>query len=197
MDYFQKREEFERATFDYDHLNVLAAKVSFGSIEAKTIVFAEGVHIDQNPWFRDLPMQGNKGEVLIIKCPGLELKQIVKSSVFLMPYQEDLFWVGATYDRDFESDTPSAEAKAFLQSKLESILKLPYEIIEQKSGIRPTTMDRRPFMGSHQNDKNVYVFNGMGSRASLVAPWAAQHLFKSMYDGEMLPEEMDVARFRD
>jgi glycine/D-amino acid oxidase-like deaminating enzyme len=58
-------------------------------------------------------------------------------------------------------------------------------------------MDRRPFVGSHQNNQNVYVFNGMGSRASLVAPWAARHLFNSMYKGEVLPEEMDIARFRD
>jgi len=197
INYFQNREEFETGSFDYDRLKITSDKITYDSIEAKNILFAEGVHIHQNPWFNDLPMQGNKGEVLIIKCPGLELKQIVKSSVFLMPYQGDLFWVGATYDRDFESEAPSAQAKIFLRDKLETFLTLPYEIIAHKSGIRPTTMDRRPFIGCHPYEKNVYVFNGMGSRASLVAPWAARYLFNAMYKGEPLPEEMDIARFRD
>ena len=177
MQYFEERNEYTNSSFQYENLKVEDIDVTYESLKSRHIIFAEGMKINANPWFKDLPMQGNKGEVLIIKCPGLELKQIIKSSVFLMPYKEDLFWVGATYDRDYETDTPSAEAKSFLISKLETFLKLPYEIIHHKSGIRPTTMDRRPFVGTHDMHKVLHVFNGMGSRASLVAPWAAIQLY--------------------
>ncbi|BAO55385.1 NAD(P)/FAD-dependent oxidoreductase [Nonlabens marinus] len=196
MTFFQNRGEFTKASFIHAKLLIEESGVAYGDYQSRHVVFAEGMKIIFNPWFEDLPMQGNKGEVLIIKCPGLQLNQIIKSSVFLMPYKEDLFWVGATYDRDYETDAPSAEAKSFLINKLETFLKLPYEIVYHKSGIRPTTIDRRPFVGTHAQHKNIHVFNGMGSRASLVAPWAAEQLFQYIYEDQELPAEMDVSRFR-
>jgi glycine/D-amino acid oxidase-like deaminating enzyme len=197
MAYFKSRNEFTKDVFEYGDLQMNDGVLSYGDLKSKALLFAEGNHLPKNPWFNHLPMQGNKGELLIIKCPGLKLEQIIKSSVFLMPYQEDLFWVGATYDRDYNDDSPTANAREYLISKLENFLKLPYEIIEQKSGIRPTTMDRRPFVGNHPEHKNLYVFNGMGSRASLVAPWASKLLFDKMYNGVELLDEMDIARFQN
>lgn len=196
MDYFEGRNEFVKGLFDYQLLMINQDYVSYKGIHAQHIIFAEGNGLSHNPWFKQLPLQGNKGQLLIIKCPELDLKQIIKSSVFLMPYKKDLFWVGATYDRDYESLEPTQDAREYLISKLDVFLKLPYEIIDQKSGIRPTTMDRRPFVGQHGDYDNLYVFNGMGSRASLIAPWAAQQLFESIYEHKSLPEEMDVARFK-
>ncbi|SCY24747.1 Glycine/D-amino acid oxidase [Nonlabens sp. Hel1_33_55] len=193
--FFQDRNEFIKASLDYEKLDITNDHVSYNGIDAKAIIFAEGNGLRNNPWFHQLPLQGNKGEILIIKCPGLKLEQIIKSSVFLMPYREDLFWVGATYEREYTSAEPSDEAREFLISKLETFLKLPYEIVDHKSGIRPTTIDRRPFLGSNKDYKNLYVFNGMGSRASLIAPWASQQLLESIYNGHQLPKEMDIARF--
>jgi glycine/D-amino acid oxidase-like deaminating enzyme len=197
MVYFKSRNAFSKEIFKYDRLKIKDGELSYGDIHAKAILFAEGNHLPKNPWFKHLPMQGNKGQILIIKCPGLKLEQIIKSSVFLMPYREDLFWVGATYDRDYNDETPTEDAKNFLISKLETFLKLPYQIIEHKSGLRPTTEDRRPFVGNHLEHKNLHVFNGMGSRASLVAPWAAKLMFDKMYSGVEYPAEMDVARFQN
>lgn len=196
MLFFDKRNEFHKAAFDYGLLKIKDKEVKYSGVKARSIIFAEGNYIPNNPWFRNLPLQGNKGEILIIKCPGLQLDQIIKSSVFLMPYKEDLFWVGATYDRDYVDTSASTEARAFLISKLNSFLNLPYDIVDQKSGIRPTTMDRRPFVGRHPEYKNLFVFNGMGSRASLIAPWASRQLFDHIYNDAELPEEMDVKRFR-
>ena len=195
MDFFHERNDFSKEHFNYEELSITDHHVTYKSLNARAIIFAEGNRLPLNPWFGDLPFQGNKGEILIIKCPGLHLEQIIKSSVFLMPYKEDLFWVGATYDRDYESNEPSLTAREYLISKLETFLSLPYEIVAHQSGIRPTTQDRRPFVGHHAKHKNLYIFNGMGSRASLVAPWASHQLFNSMYDNIALPVEMDIARF--
>jgi glycine/D-amino acid oxidase-like deaminating enzyme len=67
--------------------------------------------------------------------------------------------------------------------------------VDHKAGIRPTTIDRRPFLGSHPDHSNVYVFNGMGSRAVLVAPWASQLLYNSIYNDIPLLDEVDIKRF--
>ncbi|WP_194850124.1 NAD(P)/FAD-dependent oxidoreductase [Nonlabens antarcticus] len=197
FEYFKKREEFELAIFDYAALNINKDHVTYQDREANAIIFAEGIRLPENPWFKNLPLQGNKGEILIIKCAGLKLDQIIKSSVFLMPFKEDLFWVGATYDRDYIDSDATEVARDYLISKLDTFLKIPYEIVDQKSGIRPTTVDRRPFVGNHPELKNLYVFNGMGSRASLVAPWASKLLFEKMYTGTEMPAEMDISRFQN
>jgi glycine/D-amino acid oxidase-like deaminating enzyme len=193
--YLKANSSFVRDSFDADELFHYEDQVVYKEYIAGKIIFAEGFKMLLNPYFNNLPLQGNKGEVLTIKVPGLKLDYIIKSSVFLMAYTDDLFWVGATYNGEELSNVPTQEAKEFLTSRLERILKLPYEIVEHKCGIRPTTIDRRPFVGVHQDYKNYAVFNGMGSRSVLMAPWAAQQLFDSIYNDQPLDQEIDINRF--
>ncbi|WP_405377089.1 NAD(P)/FAD-dependent oxidoreductase [Nonlabens sp. Asnod3-A02] len=194
LDYYKSMSSLILESFDFDQLSHHEDYIYYKEIKANKIIFAEGFKMRSNPYFSDLPLQGNKGEVLTIKVPGLKLDHIVKSSVFLMPYVDDLFWVGATYSREDLTDNSTEVAKEFLTSRLERFLSLPYEVIDHKHGIRPTTLDRRPFIGSHKDYKNYYVFNGMGSRAVLIAPWAAQNLYDSMYHDADINEEMNVDR---
>jgi len=52
-------------------------------------------------------------------------------------------------------------------------------------------------VGAHPEFKNYMVFNGMGSRAVLMAPWAAQQLYHSVYNNHPLDPEMDIQRFHE
>ncbi|WP_124979622.1 NAD(P)/FAD-dependent oxidoreductase [Nonlabens xiamenensis] len=196
QEYFSSKDSFISEHFDHSQLVIEKEFVSYKQLKARHIIFAEGVAIRSNPWFNDLPLQGNKGEVLLVKVPGLQLDCIVKSAVFLMPYKDDLFWVGATYDREDLSDTPTQNAYDYLTDRLERFLDLPYEVIKHLHGIRPTTMDRRPFLGFHKSSDRLLVFNGMGSRSVLVAPWAANELFNHVYQDKSLHPEIGIARFR-
>ena len=54
--------------------------------KASYVVFAEGVGILTNPWFSSLPLIPNKGEWLVISCPGLGLDQIIKGECFYCPF---------------------------------------------------------------------------------------------------------------
>lgn len=195
LQYLKKDGSLVSEDFDFDQLKHFDDYVTYKSFQAEKIIFAEGYKILENPFFKYLPLQGNKGEVLTIKVPGLKLDYIIKSSVFLMPYIDDLFWVGATYSRDDLSDAPTDDSKHYLTTRLERFLKLPYEIVDHKHGIRPTSIDRRSFVGAHAEFKNYLVFNGMGSRAVLITPWAAKQLFNSMYTDSIIETEMDIARF--
>jgi len=197
LDYFESSNSVIYETFDFDSLKLINNIVEYKDFKASNIIFAEGYRMLDNPYFNQLPLQGNKGEVLIIKVLGLKLHHIIKSSVFLMPYKDDLFWVGATYDRDNLTDLPTDHGREFLTSRLERFLKLPYEIVDHKHGIRPTTKDRRPFVGHHPIHKNLWIFNGMGSRAVLIAPWAAQQLIERIYNNSPLNPEIDIKRFQN
>jgi glycine/D-amino acid oxidase-like deaminating enzyme len=195
MDHVNRQHSLTKENFNYSQCEVCEGRVNYKDITSAKIIFADGFGMMSNPYFNYLPMQGNKGEVLTVRIPGLKLNHIIKSSVFLMPYKEDLFWVGATYDRDDLSYEATKSGLEYLISRLEGFLTLPYEIVDHKAGIRPTTIDRRPFLGSHPDHSNVYVFNGMGSRAVLVAPWASQLLYNSIYNDIPLLDEVDIKRF--
>jgi glycine/D-amino acid oxidase-like deaminating enzyme len=64
-----------------------------------------------------------------------------------------------------------------------------------EAGVRPTSPDRRPWVGEVQ--PGIWVCNGLGTRGVLVAPWTVERLLDAMTgrDAE-LPEEIDVRRFR-
>ena len=70
-------------TFDYNELKVLPNSVSYKGISAKNVVFAEGFGMIHNPYFKYLPMQGSKGEYLVIEAKELQERNIIKSSIFL------------------------------------------------------------------------------------------------------------------
>jgi glycine oxidase len=67
------------------------------------------------------------------------------------------------------------------------------EVLEQASGVRPTSRDRRPILG--RTAPHEAVFNGLGSRGVLLAPWCARHLAAHLFDGAPLDPEVDAARF--
>ena len=107
----------------------------------------------------------------------------------------DVIWGEDKYDGEERCDRPNLSAKECITSRLESFLNIPYENVEHTYGVRPKKIDRRPFVGEHKDYKNYAVFNGMGSRAVLMAPWAAQQLFNSLYKDQQLDPEIDIQRF--
>jgi hypothetical protein len=68
--------------------------VVFGiEIGSKAYYFCRGFGMHANPYFKNLPLDGTKGE-LFIKAPELNLDVIVNTSVFILPLGGDLFKVG-------------------------------------------------------------------------------------------------------
>ena len=72
-------------TFDYSQLILNSDSIEYKTIKAKNIIFAEGFGMLSNPFFNKLPLDGTKGELLIIKAPNLNLEVIMKSSIFVLP----------------------------------------------------------------------------------------------------------------
>lgn len=182
-------------SFDYSGLKFSEKGITYKSIEAKHIIFAEGYGIKQNPFFKDIPINGTKGEVLTIKAPDLKLDDAIKSSVFIISVGEDLYRVGATYERTDKTNIPTEAAKEELLSKLETFIKCDYKIVDHRAGIRPTVKDRRPIIGRHPKYKNVYILNGLGSRGVMIGPYVSQKLFNFIEKHQSLDKEININRF--
>jgi glycine oxidase len=188
---------YEETSFDYSQLVVNSDSVEYKNIKAKHIIFAEGFGMLSNPFFNKLPLDGTKGELLLIKAPNLNLDVIVKSSVFVLPVGNDYYKVGATYNWEDKTNIPTEAAKKELTDNLKELINCDFEIIEHYAGVRPTVKDRRPLVGTHPLYNNVYVLNGLGTRGVMLAPAMAKNLFNHIENLTPLDKNIDIRRIKN
>jgi len=181
--------------FDYNQIEVLGNDIQYKDVIAKHIVFAEGFGVVKNPFFNTLPLVPTKGELLTIYAPDLKIDFVLKAGVFLIPLQDDLYIVGATYEWDDITNSITTKAKEELLSKLEKLIMCPFKVVNQVAGIRPTVKDRRPLVGQHITHKNMYVLNGLGTRGVMIGPYVANRLYNFIENDTPLETEIDIKRF--
>ncbi len=194
--YLLANNQFEDETFEHDSLHISNSSVAYKSFKAKRIVFAEGFGLSHNPYFNYLPLTGTKGELLTIRAPELKETNAIKSSIFIIPLGNDIYRVGATYKWKDKTNTPTQEAKQELLEKLDTFLKCEYEVVDHVSGIRPTVTDRRPLVGRHPEQQNLYILNGLGSRGVMIGPYVSKQLFDFIEGQKPLDSEMNIERFK-
>ena len=184
----------EEELFDYRLLKIEENLINYKEHKSRRIIFCEGPNVSNNPLWQGLPMVPAKGEILTIECMNFPEDFILLNGIFILPQGNNQFRAGATYEWNFENDLPTQKGKTKLVERLESILKIPFKIIDHRAAIRPTVKDRRPIIGKHRDHKNVFIFNGLGTKGVLLAPYFANH-FAEYLNGSDLNEEVDVGRF--
>jgi len=170
--------------------------LEYKDIKAGKVVFCEGNGLIKNPFFNKLPLFGTKGELLTIHAPELKMDHIIKSAIFIMPLGDNLYKVGATFDRFDKTNEPTEEGRLELETKLKSVLTCAYSIVDHEAGIRPTTGDRRPLLGVHKDNDRLAVLNGMGMRGVMIAPLMAKKLYQFLEEGVELEKEISIRRFK-
>ena len=183
-------------TFHYGDLEVQKEYVVYKKERYKQVVFAEGFGMHANPFFFNLPLDGTKGELLVIRAPELKLDVIIKSSVFILPIGNDLYKVGATYNWEDKTPTPTVAGRNELLTNLKALVHCDFEVVDHLAGVRPTVKDRRPMVGTHPKHPNLHVLNGLGTRGVMLAPAMAKALFENIENQIPLEKEIDIKRFK-
>ena len=192
--YYDSKGSWRQEKFEYDKLVINEQLVEYNNHQYKHIVFCEGFGVTQNPYFNDLGVYGNKGDYLIIKSEKLQVQNLVKAKYFLIPLGHDLYKFGATYQRQPLNHLPSNEAKSTLIEAFDKMFKVPYTIVDQVCGIRPTTKDRRPIVGNHKKYKRLHLLNGFGSRGVMMSPKLGSDLINHIFQNEPLDDEVSIQR---
>lgn len=187
---------FLEEAFVPEQLVIREKDVQYGELTADRILFCEGWRARFNPWFSNLPYGGNKGEVLLIRLPDAQLEQMFKHRIFIVPFTGDLYWVGSTSENQFASEEPTPEGKAYLQARLEEVLRSPYELVDHRAAIRPTVKDRRPILGLHPQHPQLGIFNGLGTKGASLAPFWAKHFAIFLAFNKELDFAVDIQRFK-
>lgn len=192
----QEQGNYLEEYFDYKSLNIETNQVTYKGNVAERIVFAEGFQATKNPFFNYLPFAPAKGDILLVKIPEYPAKEkLVKHGVFIIHLKDDLYWIGSTYNRTYETIDPLPKARKSLEERLRRVLKLPFEVVEHITAVRPTVRDRRPFIGQHPHLIPLYLFNGMGAKGSYLSPLFAAEFVAYLNGEKNLDPEINIERY--
>jgi glycine/D-amino acid oxidase-like deaminating enzyme len=175
---------FQDSVFDYYNVN-----------ETETFIFCEGFEIRNNFFFNYLPMKPTHGETLTIKTAEVDFEDIINKNMFVLPLGNETFKVGATYNWELDEANITPFGKKELTEKLKSFAKFNFEIIDHQAGIRPTVSDRRPLIGTHPENDNLHVFNGLGTKGVMIAPYFSSHFLDYLFENRPLNKEVDIQRY--
>ncbi len=196
IEYLKNQKTYFNETFE--HLKLIYKKnyVEYNGVKAKNIIFAEGFGNRYNPFFNYLPVDGTKGELIIIKAINLDLKTIVNSSIYIIPIGNDTYKVGATYNWEDKTNIPTENGKIELLENLKKIISCNFEVIEHIAGVRPTVKDRRPLVGTHPSFKKYHIINGLGTRGVMLAPELVSMLYEHIENKSPIDDYIDIKRYQ-
>ncbi len=195
---FEALGQFRDETFLHSELQPSASGWQYGDFRADKVIFCEGAAIQDNPWFKNLPLKPAKGETLLCQSPTLRLPQkLYHHKKWFLPYSDGSFRIGATYDESDLSDTPTEAKKDELLRAAQDALKEPHqvEITAHLSGIRPITRDNRPIVGAHATESGLYIVNGLGSKGASTAPAMTQQITDHILKKSSIDDEVKLTRF--
>lgn len=182
--------------FDNSQLTITPEKITYQDISASFVIFCDGSNGAGNSYFSALPFAPNKGEALLVEIPGLPIDRIYKKGMMLVPMAEPgMWWLGSNYEWEFDTPEPSRLFREKASALLEEWLRVPFTIREQVAGIRPATLERRPFVGLHPLYPNIGILNGMGTKGCSLAPFFAKQLTDHLCKGTPIRPEADIKRF--
>jgi len=193
--WLEKNDCLTGSVFDMSRLQKKENGIKYAGMGARYIIFCDGKCTAQNHYFEKLPFALNKGEGMLVEIKNLPGGLIFKKGMSLVPFRENVFWLGSSYEWSYTDDRPSQKFRDNAEFWLQHFLKMPYIILEQFASIRPATLERRPFVGFHPMHPHVGILNGMGTKGCSLAPYFAKQLADKINgSGDILPLA-DIVRF--
>jgi glycine/D-amino acid oxidase-like deaminating enzyme len=190
------KERIRKERFDEKDLELVNNKVVYRGIRADRIIFCDGGQGSTLSWFRKLPFALNKGEALLVEIGGLPESHLYKKGMVVVPLgPPGLFWVGASYQWEYDHPHPTEAFRSQAENFLRGFLRLPFRVLEHRASIRPATLERRPFAGFHPAEPRIGILNGMGTKGCSLAPYFAKQLSDQLDGHKSLHPNADIKRF--
>ena len=191
--YLGKRLRLE--AFDEDQLEKIPEGWRYGEVSAKNLVYCNGLGALKSRFFNYLPFAPVKGELLEVE-QDFDPDFIANRGVFRVQLDRGIYRVGSTYTWHDLDIGPTETAKNEILAKLQELVKVPVKVVKShKTGIRPATKDRKPFLGKHPMEDSVYIFNGFGAKGVSLIPYFSKMMTQYLIKSEPIIGEVDIARY--
>lgn len=194
--YFISIHAYIQAEIKYNDI-ALTPHLHWRNIRPKKIIFCEGYLACNNPWFSWLPFQLAKGEIISATTTQFIPQNILNYGHWFIPLNSHQFRTGATFDSVNLNLTPTKTAKEALLTSLHQVypgFSMP-STCAQQTGIRPTTLDKQPFIGNHPKHPELIIFNGFGAKGSLQIPWYCHCLADYLLYNLAIPQHSNILRY--
>ena len=184
---------YEQKQVNYDQLKSNDNGVQLNEIQAKRVIFCEGYQAIHNPWLSDLPFKLSKGDVLTIQT-NMPANSLLSWGNWLASNSDGTnAKLGSSYVWNDLTHIESEDSKKALFESLQKHTSLNAAVIKHEVGIRPTTLQRKPFIGALNPStklRNAYCFNGFGSKGCLLIPYYAELFVEHLINETALPQEL-------
>jgi hypothetical protein len=181
--------------FHYNELIGDSGDWIYEEIKYSKVVFADGVNIHLNPFFNYLPFNPSGGDILKVKIEGIPQSHILKKKEWLLPIGNNEWLAGSTYHSDNYSTQEKESDSDWLIQELESWVGKPIQLIEHKRGVRPTVAERRPYLGEHPIQQNLFVYNGLGSKGSSLVSVLSEQFAQHLFNQAPLYSEVNIEQY--
>lgn len=194
-EYFSNKKVLQEEPFDYEAVEIAESSACYKGIMCKKILFCEGYKATENPWFKDLKWNPNKGEILTVKLDYPLPDKVINSGKWLLPIGRGLYRAGSSFDWDHADNLNTQCGRQEIIKGLSQILKRDdIEVTNQEAGVRPCTKDTKPYIGLHGLHKSLGVFNGFGSKGTLMIPHYAKQFANFLHLGKPLDNSVNTGR---
>jgi glycine/D-amino acid oxidase-like deaminating enzyme len=190
--WLEARSSYAQYSINYSELEVSKTGGRIGHWQAKQIIFCEGYQANKNPWLAHLPFKLAKGEILTLdlsaRCPD----RMLSWGHWLVPdgSNHQSAKLGSNFIWNDLSLNPSEGSKDKMLDSLKQHTGLYGNVLRHEVGIRPTTTDRKPFLGPLSKLEKAYCFNGFGSKGCLLVPYYAELMADHLLLDKPLPEDL-------
>ncbi|MCH7399079.1 FAD-binding oxidoreductase [Belliella sp. DSM 107340] len=182
-------------SFEENELVIGGGKVIYRDIEAKGIVYCNGLGAMKSVYFNFLPFAPVKGEILDLE-QEFHPQEIINRGVFRIALENGLVRVGSTYSWHDLDEGPTERAKNELYDRLDNLMKIQKKmLVVHKTGIRPATKDRRPMLGKHPDHDCVYIFNGFGAKGVSLIPYYSKMMIDLLVNQNQPHIDVNISRF--
>jgi len=180
--------------FELEKLTSHGKKIEFNEEFFDRVIFCEGAFAAYNPYFNWLPFKLCKGEWITVRTAESVTDVVINNVVNIIPLGYNEYKLSSTFTwEDLDWKTTSEAVEELLRDFAE-MFDVPFEVIDQKAAIRPTVADRRPYLGAAPDDDRLFIFNGLGSKGVMLAPYFSKHLIDHIFNGTELLPEVDIKR---
>jgi glycine/D-amino acid oxidase-like deaminating enzyme len=197
--YFHERQCLREQKFVYDDLILSPGGVFWKDICADKVIFCEGWQAQFNPWFDWIEFNPAKGEILTLYCEAPLPDAVLNCGKWLLPVGRNTYKAGATYGWDPIDCKTTPAAREEISGALEKFITCPFQIIDQQAGVRPIAKDQIPipFIGLHPRRPQIGIFNGLGSKGVLYAPFLSDHFADYLEKGTMIEGKFNVSKYKE
>lgn len=170
-----------------------------GAHHTEHIIVAAGSGTLDFPEFAEVPLHRVKGQVATFEADhDLNWDVAISAMGYILREGKRGLIAGSTYEHNQNNFHLTEQAYRQIVHKLFTIMPgLSGRIVKtgQWAGIRVTTPNKLPVIGSPREHPGLYIYTAMGSKGLLFSEYVAGILAANMLNGTTLPVDLDVNRY--